>query len=459
MLRTPYFAALGLVALWAAAASAQEALAPRTLTRVVDTVVIPGSALGPRLAGAHKDRVRVYSCRGGFMAPIVFQVDERSEAGGYCYDQGPEDRRVKDADDGLIDGNDELLVLARDAGDRARPEALRLVPGHTAVQEVELSDPLDGRKAWVYVFRFDRGQPPPRLPTDLVRLTSEPNGEGKTWYWRGERFFFHNGRSPENAVRATFASYAPAGSRDVSDQPNVLDCTIVKAVVNFMWVEVVRKSGDFKVELGGYIDGPVRVVAENRLQVYLALGIWVSAPDSYLMLWPNKVSMPTNASCPVNLDESGNSSYLLAMDLARTARGWQFYNEHNPEPVTVDGRISPGERTMNMSWPAWNCLFGPEGAIITKFVIPPELVRDTNRLVYIDDEFMRRGDDEAGLEFEQGAFGTNGYLIDMRGLKEGIYPGDYVVWYPAPPFRHGDHKAYLNEYDHPIRSRPTVAGQ
>jgi hypothetical protein len=322
------------------------------------------------------------------------------------------------------------------------------------VQELELDDPVAGGKAWVYLARFDAMQPPPRIQRHLVDLSRVAHDdENFTYTWRGEHFIFNNDRSRQNAVRATFATFVDA---DGHQGPNILDCTIVRAVVSFMWVNVVRQSNDIKVEIGAWIAGPIRVIAQNCLQVYLALGMWASAPDSYVMLWPNKVSMPTNARCPVNLDESGESSYTLCMDMSKNAHGLKFYNSNNHTPVDIDGHGSPAERALNPAWPEWNCVYGPDGAIISKFVIPPVMRRGSNRLVYIDDANFRRPEDEVGIEFEPGAYGTNGYYVDMSGLKEGIYPGDYIVWYAGAPFQPGDEQAYLNEWDHPIQVRATA---
>jgi hypothetical protein len=447
---------LAVVAVLALSSVSSAQQATKTLSRTIDAVVVPGRALGPKLRGATIARLRVYAARGGFPVPILYQIDERNAAGTYCYDQGPIEKRVRDQDRGLLDDNDELVVMARDSGDRLSPDKFNLVPGHTAVQEVELKDPVAGGVGWIYVFRFDGTALPQRLNTPLVSLTSRVhNDEERTWTWQGERFLFDNDRSRKNDVRATFASFFEPGAGGGKRGPNTIDSTIVRAVVSFMWVEVVRQSNDIRVELGAWLAGPIRVIAQNVLQVYLALGMWASAPDSYIILWPNKVSMPTNARCPVNLDESGESSYTLCMDLSKEARGWKFYNSQNPTPVDIDGRTSAAERALNSSWPEWNCAFGPNGAIISKFVIPEQMKRRTNRLVYIDDEYFKRPEDEEGIEFEPGARGTNGYYVDMKGLKEGTYPGDYIVWYAAAPFVVGDHQKYLDEWERPIVGRAT----
>ena len=43
--------------------------------------------------------------------------------------------------------------------------------------------------------------------------------------------------------------------------------------------------------------------------------------------------------------------------------------------------------------------------------------------------------------------------MNMQGLKQGLYSGDYAVWYLPPPFEQGDEVPYLREYDHPIVAR------
>ena len=461
MPRPPRFLAVLALGLAGAAWGQQPGLmaAPRTLKRRVDSVLIKGAVLGQRILGTPKHLVRVYACKGGIMLPITFQLDERTQAGGYCYDQGPAALRVQDEDKGKVDANDELLVLAREVGDRAAPAALRLVPGHAAVQEVELSDPLDGTKAWIYVYRFAPGPAvPPPVTTDLVSLTVQPreDAEEAVCTYRGEGFTFTNSRTPNNQVRATSASFKRA---DGTMSPSPIDCSFMRGVATFMWVEVVRHSSDSKVQLGGWIDGPIRVVAQSLLKVYLALGFWATTPDSYYILWPNKVTMPTNADCPVNLDQSGDSSYTLCWDMARATQGWKFYNSHNKDPVDIDGSMSAAEKALDLTWPDWNCVYGPEGAMISKFVIPSSMQRPTNRLFYVDDREQGEDEVEEGLQFEAGMFGTNGYRIDLRGMRSGTYPGDYVTWYLPAGFKHGDHVKYLNEYDHPIKAATGTLGQ
>jgi hypothetical protein len=445
---------LPLVLLLAAGGTAAaQSLTPRTLKRVEDTIVVDAKVLGARLMGVPRAQVRFYACRDGFMTPIQFQIDERNDAGEYCYDKGAVNGRRRDKDRGRIDANDELVLCVRDAGDRASEAVQASVPDFTTIQELQLRDPIDGGLAWVYAYHFERLSVPPALTDDYVSLRVEKHeNDERTYHWRGELFAFNNDRSRLNAVRATFATLVNR-DEDIKTKTNMLDSTQVRAVVSFMWITVVRQSNDIRVDIGGRIDGPLRMVAENRMKLYLALGIWVEAPESFIILWRNKFSMPSKVDCPVNLDEGDESSYSLAMDFNKKAmkQGWEFYNQHNLKPVKIDGKMSKAEKNLDMTYPEWNVVFGKGGAVITKFVIPPVCRKKKgSRLIYIDDAKYKRPDDEEGIEFEPGAIGYNGYLMDMHGLRKGNYPGNYIVWYAPAPFKVGDEQAFMNEYDKPI---------
>ncbi|HBP16706.1 MAG TPA: hypothetical protein DEA08_02790 [Planctomycetes bacterium] len=453
----PLLFACSLAALLASAAPAwaQGSLTPRTLKRTVDTVVLDGSACG-KAKGAKISQIRLYTCRGGYMTPITYQIDEVDPSGIFCWNRGEKDRRRRDNDRGGFDANDQLVFLARDIGDRALPHQLAMVPGAIGFQEIEITDPISKGKGWVYIFLFQRTFIPGRPSLDLTSLKVRKHADdSRTHYWYGESFLFHNDKSRKNAVRATYAGLAAPGTRDYRGVPNIVDSTQVKAVVSFMWVTLTRQSDDIRVNIGGYIDGPLRVVAENMLKVHLALGFWVSAPNSYLILWRNKMSMPTNADNPVNLDESDDSSYTLCVDMNKNAKGLYFYNSHNKTPVAIDGKMSAAEQQLNTTYPDYNVVYGAQGGLISKFVIPPFLAkRKRSKLVYLDDATHERNEESA--EFQKGAFGYNGYVMDMRGLKKGTYPGDYVVWYAPPGFKPGDEIQYVNEYDHPLVGKATA---
>src|SRR5262249_49644891 len=140
------------------------------------------------------------------------------------------------------------------------------------------------------------------------------------------------------------------------------------------------------------------------------------------------------------------SYYNLPIDLSTRAKGWKFFNDKNPDPVDIDGRMDDREKKLDTRFPSWNCAYGPEGAIITRFVLDPRTVRPSNKLFYLDD--LKQ---EIEPEFEPGSWGTFGYHVDLSGLKSGLYSGDYIIFYCAAPFTKGDEKKFIATLDSPLK--------
>jgi hypothetical protein len=71
-----------------------------------------------------------------------------------------------------MDGDDELVFVARDAGVRAARDEL---PGeHDDAREIELRDPATGSRAWVYLLHFS-GEPPPRSTARYASFDATEN--------------------------------------------------------------------------------------------------------------------------------------------------------------------------------------------------------------------------------------------------------------------------------------------
>ncbi|MBI3724397.1 hypothetical protein HY251_10655 [bacterium] len=432
--------ALALAPLASPRCARADSLKTKALKRTEDWLIVRGSACR-NLKGSTKDKLRLYAYLGGVMQPIPYQIDERTKDGGYCFDQGPADKRVKKPRlAGLFDDDDELVFMARDSGDLAPEQAYPA--DQSGVEVLELKDPRSDELAWVYLFRFSA--PPERSKKRYVNLEVKSDG---TTIWTGDRYVFDNAKCKTNACRLTSLKYAAPGDAepDYSKAVNVLDCTKMTGALKKTFVTFHKDSTDADIRVGGYLNGPVRVVAQNLVELYLALGIWISAPDSLLFLYPSCSTAPTNVKLPVDLsDTAGASWYKLMIDLSTRAKGWQFYNEKNKTPVPIEGKMSPAKERLDKTLPKWNCAFGPEGAIIQKFVADKKF-SGKNELYFHDNL-----NEEEPPEFEPGAFGSFGFKIDLSGLQSGLYSGDYIIWYPPAPFKPGDEQKYLDILDNPV---------
>lgn len=113
-----------------------------TLNRPQEPLVTNGYDY-PSLVGSDIDELVLYRNNGGMWEPIPFQIDEVSITGTFVM-----------SEDGVFDANDELVFMARDAGDMAmdwpNDAEARLNPRYV----LTATDPLDPAGiGWVYLYR------------------------------------------------------------------------------------------------------------------------------------------------------------------------------------------------------------------------------------------------------------------------------------------------------------------
>src|SRR4029079_4234853 len=108
-------------------------------TRVHDPVIVPGARLSA-LPIRDTAKLRLHRFESGRAGAIPHQIDQRDESGDLVVD-GPRDF--------AFDDNDELVFMAKDAGDRTIADPC---PSDcTAALEIEVRDPASGASGWVYL--------------------------------------------------------------------------------------------------------------------------------------------------------------------------------------------------------------------------------------------------------------------------------------------------------------------
>ena len=152
-----------------------------TLNRPLDPVVLTGTSL-PGLCGMPVDRIVALRYESGW-TQIPVQIDERKVVEyRVVYNNlvttwtlttlaytDPTTYTGPDTDP-LFDADDELVLMARDAGDRAPVGAVR-PPGTIGVGvEIAMTDPRDGGLGYAYLFAGD-GSLAPDAGADYVTYT------------------------------------------------------------------------------------------------------------------------------------------------------------------------------------------------------------------------------------------------------------------------------------------------
>jgi len=401
-----------------------------TITRKSDPVIIPGKELKMFL-GEKTGNLRLYSYTGGRLAPVPYQFDERGEEGEYIFPFGPEASREET---GLLDGNDELVFMARDLGGRSKasPE------GASSRAEIEIADPLTGGRAWVYLFSFE--DPPPRSDIDYVSIT--PGGD------RVEAENFVMGFSDEAPIGFDFLAIKPAGGGRGENTVDRLKVR-VEMIVRMINLRIRKNESDFESRLVAFIDGPVRVIrrTENRMFFFWKIASPSTTVDN--VFYYNTFIFPTRVNVPFDIGTLAEEfNFRVSTDGNENQDGMIFINEHNTEGTVLDGHMSEKEKTLDLSPYKWSVVYGTKegntGAWINRLEFD-DGVDAVPGLYYMDDiEALEPPENDPGQ------FGALGYDVgNMETVKKGYW---HIIsyMYNTPEYHPGDEKEFLDIIDHPL---------
>ena len=407
--------------------------------RFSDVVLLLGKQV-PRFLGKGVPEIRLMVWHQGRWQPVPFQIDEKSEDGRYLYPYGA--KNDQDELDGRLDGQDEIVFMARDAADRASPS--EWPEGHTVAEEIEVIDPQNGERGWFYFLSFP--DPPPLSSVDLIRYDPDLDRFHSRYYEVG----YSRVPSEQKAVMEYYSVPVASGGNGVNwfDSAKIW----VRIKLFFSLVKIVIHSSDFTSEVPAYIDGPIRVIVKKRTAIKIGMGLRTPNVDADLVYYPYFFTSSLVIAVPFDPSILTSSLCLSAgTDLDHNAMGMLFWNSENLEPVLVDGRMSPQEEAMDLRADQWRVISGTQGKYLAKAVYAGNFKLSNIKLdegQYIDD-FRHREPPEN----EPGIFGSYNWKWDITNGKR----GKYVAWIEAhygPPIENPQDLAdCLNVTDHPLRIR------
>ncbi|MBK5288089.1 MAG: hypothetical protein JJE46_06445 [Acidimicrobiia bacterium] len=251
--------------------------------------------------------------------------------------------------DPMIDANDEIVFMARDAGNAApngTGAPAGVVPG--SGKRINLADHDDGRSGVVYLFE---GQPgaDPSAGQDYVKYKfSLDSGDYKSTYLRAD------GPNPEHSTVE-----AQAYRLGIIDRWKTVDLRVgggngadildgFKA--QFSFTTCGRSNATFADAEGAFvanIDGPVRAI---RAYVGANSGPLVQETNTY---YADRVESA------VDLRVHAIPSVMSFIDFSPAATGMKYGNSSQSGTVTIDGT----QDTVSATPPAWQYAVGPQGAL------------------------------------------------------------------------------------------------
>ncbi len=402
----------------------------KTLSRTSDAVKIAGADLSP-FSGADISLLRLFAFRKGAMEPIPFQVDQKDSRGEWVWDVAFRNGRTHDDQDpkgeALLDGNDHLVFLAGDTGDRA---ALSAIQGGAAQRlEIEVDDPVNHGKGWVYLALFTRN-PPPLSPVRYMSYDPERRDVHAPLY-----------RLSYSTKKIAVMNALDFRKKSILDRLKIR----ITAQVKFGFIKTAMHFNEEDVSgyHVGYIAGPVRIINRTVNQVRLPLGLRTPKVVCDHYFYPRHVEIPLLLHMNFLVSRA---SLLLSADY----QGAPFSEAFLPGLEKTEKLKDEIPLRLDPAKGDWIALDGDLGTVINAIQVPsgiaryistrPHLVSDRKRTS--PPESVPGSDPEAGIE-----------IRTASGLPKGDYLLYTVFLFSPDHFKKGDEKKLLNILNRPLTVR------
>jgi len=417
------------------------------LDRFPDPVVIRGEGL-LRLAGRPLAALRLVAWQGGRLQPIPFQVDEYTPDNRKVLPLG--ERNNRQEGNGRLDPQDELVFMAHDLGDRAPREPWP--PGVRAGLEIQVTDPLNGKRGWCTLLEYE-GDPPPLSPVRYVHYDWDTN---RTWtayfdnYDLVERDGKHIYRKIFYVSMDTTVHGGGQGVDYIDTMKFVGEANLLHSLITFR-----ADHGDVAADTIAYLVGPVRGMRRSYGVVKLPLGLKGPKVVTDVGFYESFFSCPLVTRVPFNPRMVfTNIRARFGTDLNREAAGMRFYNSNNILGFLVDGVPAPAERAMDTGRDEWRLYTGPQGTLMMRSLWDADYLAQSSIQVTFEDDLTRQDPPE----HVSGNYGASYSVSTLKNIRAGDYFA-WLDWYFPPHFYDPDRadpldrdkvQSYLNLHDHPL---------
>jgi len=403
-----------------------------SLDRDRDPVVLVGIDV-LRLLGRPVDQLVAFRYQAGWQQ-IPVQIDERKFADyGVVYNYGavglgtfsyvdPNTYTGPDTDP-AFDNNDELVFMARDAGDRAGAGA-GLPTGVLANSGVEvvITDPLDAGVGYVYLFQTD-GTLNPDAGQDYVSYTFN--------LLAGEyipNYDTMNGPNPEDSEAFSLYYRTHFSDRWIRDETNVYAGASTGVDIldrhrnQFAPGDCGRSEDTFSAGEGAFFvnkDGPIRAIrsymgANSGPLTQREHHFYEQRQDITTFLRVHEIK-----------------GIMNLYDYSPQAIGMSYYNSLNTQGVLIDGI----QDSVTAGPAVWEMVTGAQGSLLMSSVIDTNISPFTPTSYYSDDDDPKKSPC-TGDDFE---YGTSGAWVDHTipntdpsNPPAATLIGTRVVYYESP---------------------------
>jgi hypothetical protein len=421
--------ALGMAVVFPASAASPSGPRKTTLDRTEDYIVLTGEN-APSLIGSETGDLHLFAYGPSGFRAVPFQIDKRDSEGRYVFPDETMHDPLRDGD--RLDSNDEMVFMVRDAGDR-RPDDGWLGNADRGV-EIELFDPLDQGRAWVYIFKRP-GADQPEVP-DYVSYREEGDTE----------IILSDNYQQGVWMNVPGMHMLRLRRSDGSWSPDILEGQRQWVIASLLRgaVPIYIPEQEATKRVIGVIDGPVRVIKDQLsfLKVKI-IGVEV-INETFVINYGNGHISPVEANIPITISKLFlDVDIYYSLCLNEAVRGSTYFNPANPEGILLDGKND--QEIDAVSDNEYMVVSGPEGSIVVVMDLGDDLkkqgmVRTTlvreeptkDRPIINDNEIL------AGFWYQ-----------NSKRISRGTYYYSYYHYFPYP---YSDQKPQeiVNMIEHPV---------
>ena len=315
--------------------------------------------------------------------------------------------------DGKLDDQDELVFMTRDAGDKAPTNAWINDPSALTSQryEIELTDPVNANKGYVYLFRSTTLSVAPTVKDYVTYVAPPATGSGKDVI-RGQSY--EESHLDNGLNNSLLVPVSENGSGT-----NFLDRLKLRFQIN-VGIPLTFTEDNF-ILLGLTIrDGRTRLIRELRERISL-FGTNIDFPilvryygySTVLGTTLNLTSLPSTVRVTL---------LRQSVDFAATVNGAKWYNQNVTTAITINGTAGNLNATQgavvaepNLNW---YMMSSAHGSYLNIFSLPSNL--GTTRRFYFHDAASGSNDgtDDSG---DNKSYGDSGFLATASEITKATY--------------------------------------
>lgn len=369
-------------------AEARHAASDQVTERYGEAIVLRGEQLRS-LLGRRPDEIEAIDARDH---RVLVQVDERDGAGTYMA-----------MEDGKLDANDEVVLLAGDAGG---PWSGDVLMPYTLGYGVQIVDPLGGPDRWIYLgvdrLAFAPGEP---LPDPAIRyLPPESRIAGASY-------------AMDFAQPSTDGFIGPKGMRFSEGGANLVDRLKIRfAVRTFLGLDTyteedIAANAEVRAAEGPPPRiGPLRIVLDK-----------LGSNSAY----PRRLTISRGSYEEPDLPLGAVLEDLrMALDLSPAAIGATYRDSRGAAPVTIDGQP---DTVASRPLPIWREYSFPEGRLV--LLSRASAAAADARQTY--DDGTKAPDNDTGDKRLVGQVGVR--ADSMTRVGQADFPGEMVFLPPDSP--------------------------